>query len=1602
MSKINRAGQSGSLGNVDIPQSGFRAQIDALTDAVRQLGGNPEIAAGAGVVNDPLSAPYILYVNSYTGSDTFVAGDYASADNGTFEQKVRRISLQRLECGYTEARPFKTINRAVIEAGIITSRDYLTLGPICGDLVTIVVMSGMHEALNGPGLENLTANFPTWSANKVPTTQELQSFNPYNGSGIILPRGCSLVSLDLRKTNITPSYVPSIADEAADYSNRAAIFRVTGTGYYYGFTFLDKRDYLESHHLLDCFAFAGSARTDEFYSKIFKAFGAVAGISEALTQTRNSEVQIVGPAPSPGLQTEATDTVNSASPYIYNCSIRSTYGLCGIFANGADVTGFKSMVVAQFTGVSLQKDMRCWQVYNAGNWSNYTYGDYEDYIDEAPDNVRMDPNRRSFHVRAINRAIIQEVSVFAIGQGIHHWVESGGELTVTNSNSNFGGCASLAEGFISETFETDTNWNIASINVARNISGLANKWQRYDIGTLAESVSNGATTITLTASLEGGIDNKPTILDRNGYSLSNYGGTSYIWIENPNGIDYYAPLANVAWDPLNPDKIVVSATFLSADNDTPPSSDSTGAFPPIAGKRMYIRRLQDVRTLQERTYSITCYNTDSNSRNIIRDYGLQADTSSAAIDFEIDAEEPIVVASVSVIPSTEAGVFRNNKIELRRAAASADWDNRGAYRSGYHATYNYYRPGDIVRYQNKHFKCLSEHVATSTFETDKWEDCLVHAKNTFAAEDFFKNTKPVLIFDKDLDKTGLDDKLGYTNAMLDTDTELMRQYRTAVDYLGVYSLLRSLGFSDADAHTILLPRGVNNRERNPGSGLDGISPPAGAANAWDNWSIQFRRPSNIRLFGHAFEWAGSLNYTKSLPQYQKDLTASNKFSYFFTNALGGRVYVSGFNEEGFGVSAAGLTDLQTGEILSPEGLGSSEVDANAPAVFNGDVRVNGTLFANAIESVQASLVYLLDENRDLASEGRGFGWIAPAQAIVGVSDNDATTFNEGNQNGTVQGPTNIGNQGYSGPHFVTPYFLDLWKAKNGLLGATAGPIKIFVNPRVTSFSGAFPDAASNESYNYDATITDLISRPPTAPNAAVKSLALATQYANLAVSTTTLVEYYCGPGIYEFDSGTIYFEHPVRLFSYDFASNALLANGQAGGTKPFLGTTNQGRGPSNDGRNALVGSALESYVRDADNHPVMLTKIYYFSVNNNSQDYLRFDPTAFYFKKDAVIQGFVWWGATTTLQQALGTRSANDSRVPNSWFVSPGNTFTPSAAFLQTVSNLGKEDILNAFVYEMMNGKTGSIDYVRTQTAIFTEGRLSMRENAMTAFGVPRYNLGTNDDGAVFTVNNNGVLSISGLYLIGNNLLDNTYAGGAPAPQMFNQSTYTNFGFAPVLFSVADRSANGTLSFELCTYGQPLELQPSNWVRNLTQINIHLMTWDYEYMTDANTAYGGTATTSYDFNGPGFFSIIGRLVKERRVLRDSFTDWRVSQNANTSGVAGNFGRYQIGYGSIQTGWRMTGLSVLSEAAANSTSTLGDLNDSLPTGTDFQYERGSLFFRKNGNAMVNVATPSVVAPEIIARAMTFGPAQAQVNVKYGTIRTGVDYEGMYSANRTLLA
>lgn len=915
MTKIVRGGQTGSADNLNSSQGTFRSQIATLADAVRQLGGNPEIAPGA-VVNDPLSAPYVLYVNPYTGKDTFVGGSYSTSGSAT-----ERIELQRLECGYTEARPFRTISRAIIEAGIITAKSYYQNPIGSADLVSIVLAPGVSTLLNGLG----SAAIPEWASGKLPSNEELQAFNSTATGGILLPRGVSLCGMDLRKTILRPDTVPAVADELADASNRRAIFKVTGTGYYFGFTFKDKEDSTSSHHLLDCFQFASQAELDEFYAKIRSAFAGAnntGGLDTDLAVTRIGEYQIVGPRPAAGSQTIDTDTTISASPYIFNCSIRSNYGLCGIFADGAKPTGFKSMVLAQFTGVSLQRDLSCWQKYDLTQspvWGNY-FANYADYINADPNNVRMNPARRSFHIRAINKAIMQEVSVFAIGQGIHHWVQSGGELTVTNSNSNFGGCAALAEGYQPSAFVSDASWNIASLRVATNLSEKTNNVRKIYLGTIADAVANNATTITLESALEDSATNPgvPRILDRDKYTLPQ---NSYIWVENSRGLDYRSQLTATAWVNSAPSEIDVTTAFQNEDGISPGDSiinnqgyDTGQDWPSLAGARIYVRRLQDVRTTDERRYSLRCNNTTAGSRTPVRDYILQTTPGSGGIVAAIPDSELITVSTSTAIAPDGAGVLKSASVELRRNNPSNSWVGGTLYRLG-----------DTVRHQNKLYSCIYKN-SDASFTAANWQEIFVHMEEAFKPEDYWKNAQPAIVFDNDSDSGDNTTTCGYNlSTVWNTDAKIQAQYRTATDYRGVHSLLTSLGFSAGDAHTLLLPRLSSSRERDPGTALDGISAPSGAATAWANWPVEFRRPSNIRLFGHAYEWAGYLNYTKALPEYQLDLTALNKFTYYFTNKNGGRVYGSGFNEEGFLVTPQGLQDLTTGTEVAFESIAEANV-----------------------------------------------------------------------------------------------------------------------------------------------------------------------------------------------------------------------------------------------------------------------------------------------------------------------------------------------------------------------------------------------------------------------------------------------------------------------------------------------------------------------------------------------------------------------------------------------------------------------------------------------------------------------------------------------------
>ena len=155
------------------------------------------------------------------------------------------------------------------------------------------------------------------------------------------------------------------------------------------------------------------------------------------------------------------DTVDSASPYAFNLSLRSVWGMNGMHADGAKATGFKSMVVAQFTGLSLQKDDRAFVRYNEST------GNYD--VATAGDGAHLDgfaEYRKGWgheHIKCSNDAFIQAVSVFAVGYAGHFIAINGADMSITNSNSNFGNTALRSVGFKAKSFSKDKAGEITHI-----------------------------------------------------------------------------------------------------------------------------------------------------------------------------------------------------------------------------------------------------------------------------------------------------------------------------------------------------------------------------------------------------------------------------------------------------------------------------------------------------------------------------------------------------------------------------------------------------------------------------------------------------------------------------------------------------------------------------------------------------------------------------------------------------------------------------------------------------------------------------------------------------------------------------------------------------------------------------------------------------------------------------------------------------------------------------------------------------------------------------------------------------------------------------------
>jgi hypothetical protein len=1295
MPNLRLAGDSDSILNGNT-QANVKAQLAALVDLMRQVAGDAAVSAGNLEQADPLNAPFTIYVNPYTGSDKFVGGQYNNFETGATDEqiiasKLKRLEKQRLTCGFTPQRPFKTINRAIIEAAIITSKNWYTYTDPRAhvDCVSIVLAPGVHTLYNDPG--STGTSLASWGTEKDPSIAELIAFNPANIGGVLLPRGCSLCGPDLRKTTIRPSWVPGAADEASDYSNRRGMLKITGTGYFFGFTVMDKVGLTTSHHLLDAFHFGSKAELDAFYAKCFSAVGTGADLGAALTVSRPTEYEIVGPIDTTQSPSAAWDTTASASPYIFNCSIRSDYGLGGAWMDGAKVGGLKSMVCANFTGVSLQKDMSSWQRYDGSGWTSTTY---QQYISTTPNNIRMNPARLSRHISAVNDAFIQEVSVFAIGQGIHHFTDRGGEITVTNSNSSFGGCAALSRGYKSYPFPQDENWTISKIQVPLNLGEKVGNIRRIFLGVI-ESITSTRITLATPLATDESTETVPAVLLRDGYSLP---ANTKIWVENPVGEHWRADLTTAAWNSNTPDRINIQSELTQAATNEVvginPDTDESFAI----GKRVYIRRLVDTRTPNERRLSLLLNNTAS-ARVPERNFVLQTDPNrtGGAISRELltGGSEVLVTSNVGIGPVPGPGVAKTAEVTLRRAAPTITYANG-----------TYYRAGTVVRHQNKHFQALRDQITEAPApDPASWGETFVHMPSAYNTEDAFRNESPILVLDTDTDANDNTETCGINFSTVWTAAGPVRdQYRSAADYLGLHALLVALGFTATTAHTALVPQAEDNRERNPASAIDFPTPPSGgAATALGNWAVEFRRPSVLRLYGHAWEWAGFLNYSKSIPAAQQDMSPQNKFTYYFTNDVGGRVVPQGSNEDGFNVSPRGLEDVETGATLSVDAIGSSTLDTFQQTDFPNGLTASQITVDNL--TINTSVVF----PEVAAARTTALGPVRLADAAKLRSADIITGATDAQRNSSLNAE----------PDVVTIKGLNYWARSAGVLTRRTGVATLYVVP---------DDAVLGGTYNFDgttATLTEdpnrggatLLDRPPLTRATAVR-FSRAVEYSNAIYSELETVNYRLANGPYW---TSVSFNHVANVIGA--AARFPVGNVVADFSQPNIKPTTDVKA-IHDANTPFLAPCFATPIRTSVG-------------NNGPRVVLTANPTFLRFNFAGSVTGLCWLSATQTLNDTVN--------YPSSIYSANIQPYRVPGISIQTFVDL----FLDAVVSPGFN-----LDKFYGSSNIYTKGpSLTVRDCIFGAKAPGRGAIGYGDRGPTVRAESDVDVIAQGVYFLGNTQL---------------------------------------------------------------------------------------------------------------------------------------------------------------------------------------------------------------------------------------------------------
>lgn len=865
----------------------------------------------------------------------------------------------------------------------------------------------------------------------------LSVVNPATG-GLIVPRGISVDGVDLRKVRVRPMYVPELTPtEIEPQTKRSAIFKVTGGTYISLLTFTDNPQYSRTHNTVTSVTFAseseifGSGDEVSYYSKLNSLFNSFDGWGTEGLEPIRAETTIVAPiADSKNLRQNDLEenqtglpfpdsrdlnsitypgatrlvrkdssgnqlfnlpdinSTRSSSPYVFNCSVRSIFGLNGLWAEGSRVAGFKSMVTANFTQVSLQTDPNC-------------FNDQGYYLDPPTDKesgggkqYRVSPNDRfkyrHFGFRGSNDATIQIVSCFVIGNSDHFISESGADLSITNSCSDFGDISLRGIGYKARPFSQDQGIQAPGYEgtrLAQIIPPLPLKYAcKKD--TTGRVIDDGNCFT----------DRAPTLVDTeiNTSLVINYDKTERYILDNSVGFN--APPS-------------IRVYFDNADNANPftllnPPNAGIAAF----GQFSYTKKNAEgqyvhaggVGYANRRRLYINGFDQDGNS--IVYSGEIQIPSSTLPGFDKLDDESKVFVWDET--KSSWYFIVQTNSI----VEESVDTDGDGYLLKKLDTAFKFkLAPGTAPNAALREIDFIFDRSAIKiirAIDSRKNDDRVYRViLSGFDKTLGIRRPQPYYILEKQTSSAGyplngstslIEDPLTLTQIIpyndifrpgvktnLDTDKYITylttgssaRQVFTGDVFPNIDLDEPELTEDPADSITRIALQLLKER---PGIdfSVDEIGPSTERINvrlrknSTDNGVlINLRRPSVIRASNHTWEWTGYLNYDTSFPTFQGDpLEAEFALGKIIVEENGGRVYATGMNEEGSYYIGTTVFDLRSGEQFAIPLKADTEPGNVTNQVLNNVIVKNTLLMADDSKIIfQDGTQIILNKNTEIVS-----------------------------------------------------------------------------------------------------------------------------------------------------------------------------------------------------------------------------------------------------------------------------------------------------------------------------------------------------------------------------------------------------------------------------------------------------------------------------------------------------------------------------------------------------------------------------------------------------------------------------------------------------------